>query len=128
MRSCFNLGLIKADQLLLLNNVKPMRGQRLPSGRSLTASEISRLFRVCQQDKSIAGKRDHALIALMLATGLRRSEVVAINIDDYNSRTGLLNIHQGKGSKQRLAYLNSECRSTHSTMAKTAWQCPRQPV
>jgi integrase/recombinase XerD len=112
MRSCFNLRLIKADQLLLINNVKPMRGQRLPSGRSLTASEISRLHRVCQQDKSVAGKRDHALIALMLATGLRRSEVVAINIDDYNSRTGLLNIHQGKGNKQRSAYLNSECRST----------------
>jgi integrase/recombinase XerD len=108
MKACFNLGLIKADQLLLINNVKPLRSQRLPSGRSLTASEISRLFRVCQQDKSVAGKRDHALIALMLATGLRRSEVVAINVDDYNSRTGLLNIHQGKGNKQRCAYLNSE--------------------
>jgi integrase/recombinase XerD len=111
MKACFNLGLIKADQLLLLNNVKPMRGQRLPSGRSLTASEISRLHRICQQDKSVAGRRDHALIALMLATGLRRSEVVAININDYNSRTGLLNIHQGKGNKQRSTYLNSECRA-----------------
>ena len=112
MRSCFNLGLIKADQLLLINNVKPVRGQRLPSGRSLTANEICKLHRVCQQDKSVAGKRDHALIALMLATGLRRSEVVAIAIDDYNGRTGLLNIHSGKGNKQRSAYLNSECRMT----------------
>ena len=87
-----------------------MRGQRLPSGRSLTASEAHKLQRACQQDKSLAGKRDHALIALILATGLRRSEVVAIDIDDYNSRTGLLNIHSGKGNKQRLAYLNSESR------------------
>jgi len=111
MKACFNLGLIKADQLLLLNSVKPVRGQRLPSGRSLTPSEISKLHRVCQRDNTVAGKRDHALIALMLATGLRRAEVVAITIDDYNSRTGLLIIHQGKGSKQRLTYLNSESRA-----------------
>ncbi len=111
MRSCFNLGLIKADQLLLLNNVKPVRGQRLPHGRSLNASEICKLHRACKLDKSVAGRRDWALIALMLATGLRRSEVVAIDIDDFNSRTGLLNIHCGKGNQQRYAYLNSESRS-----------------
>ena len=111
MKACFNLGLIKADQLLLINNIKPVRGQRLPSGRSLTTSETQKLHRVCDQDKTIAGRRDHALIALMLATGLRRSEVVSLDISDYNSRTGLLNIHMGKGSKQRLAYLSSESRS-----------------
>ena len=111
MRSCFNLGLIKADQLMLLNNIKPVRSQRLPHGRSLNSSEICKLHRTCKLDKSIAGKRDHALIALMLATGLRRSEVVAIDVDDYSSRTGLLNIHCGKGNQQRYAYLNSESRS-----------------
>ncbi len=110
MRSCFNLGLIKADQLMLLNNVKSVRGQRLPSGRSLTAHEAQKLLRSCAKDLSIAGRRDHALIALMLATGLRRSEVVAISMSDLKSKTGLLNIHSGKGGKQRIAYLNTESR------------------
>jgi site-specific recombinase XerD len=110
MRCCFNLGLIKADQLLLINHVKPARGQRLPSGRSLSRCEERKLIRHCGKDKSVAGRRDHALIALMLATGLRRSEVVTIDIDDLNTRTGLLNIHKGKGGKQRLAYLNCESR------------------
>jgi site-specific recombinase XerD len=110
MRSCFNLGLIKADQLMLLNNVKPVRSQRLPKGRSLSGSEIGKLHRSCAQDKSVAGKRDHALIALMLVTGLRRSEVVAIGVKDFNSRTGVLNIQAGKGGKQRLAFLNSNSR------------------
>jgi integrase/recombinase XerD len=110
MKACFHLGLIKADQLLLLNAVKPVNGHRLPSGRSLTNPEIHKLLRVCQ-DKTIAGKRDQALIALMLATGLRRSEVSALTIEDVNSRTGLLTIQAGKGNKPRCAYLNTESRA-----------------
>lgn len=111
MKACFNLRLIDADQLLLINYIKPVRCQRLPKGRSLTQSEIGKLHRACQQDKTAAGKRDHALIALMLATGLRRSEVIAIDIKDFNSRTGVLTIHCGKGTQQRYAYLHSESRA-----------------
>ena len=96
MKACFNLKLINADQLLLLNNIKPVRGQRLPSGRSLNKSERTKLYRSCSQDKTSIGKRDHAVIALMLATGIRRSEVIAINIDDYDARTGVLTIQSGK--------------------------------
>jgi len=110
MKACFNLGLISADQLMRLNDIKRVRGKRLPSGRSLTMQEIKKLYRACKQDKSAAGKRDHAIIAAMLATGIRRSEVIAINIDDYNTRSGLLNIQSGKGNKQRTAYLNTESR------------------
>ena len=110
MKACFNLKLINADQLMLLNNIKPVRSQRLPGGRSLGSSDIRKLQKVCQMDKTSTGKRDHALIALMLATGLRRSEVIAITIDDYNTRTGVLNIQSGKGDKQRTAYLNAGSR------------------
>lgn len=110
LKTCFNLKLINADQLMLVNNVKSVRGQRLPSGRSLNSRETMRLTTVCQKDVTVAGRRDHALIALMLATGLRRSEVVDLDIDDYNNRTGLLNIQQGKGNKQRSAYLDSKSR------------------
>ncbi len=46
----------------------------------------------------------------MLATGIRRSEVIAIRTEDYNTRTGQLNIQSGKGNKQRIAYLNTESR------------------
>lgn len=110
MKACFNLGLISADQLMLLNEIKRVRGKRLPSGRSLTSAEIKKLFRVCNQDKSGSGKRDYAIIATLLATGLRRSEVINIQIEDYNTRNGMLNIQSGKGNKQRITYLNTETR------------------
>jgi site-specific recombinase XerD len=110
MKACFNLKLIDADQWLSINAVKPARGQRLLSGRSLTASEVQKLLRVCKQDKSLIGKRDHALITLMLVTGLRRSEITALDDSDFNSRTGLLIVQAGKGNKQRQIYVNPDSR------------------
>ncbi|HEY8036170.1 MAG TPA: site-specific integrase [Methylobacter sp.] len=110
MKACFHLKLINADHMLLLKGISAGRSQRLPSGRSLNKGELAKLNRCCKQDKTIIGKRDYAVIALLLATGIRRSEVIAVTVDDYNTRTGVLNIQSGKGDKQRTAYLNTESR------------------
>ena len=110
MKACFNLKLIDADQLLNINDIKPVRGQRLISGRSLSASDVQKLLRVCQHDQSVIGIRDHALIALLLATGLRRSEIVSLDNQDFNSKTGTVMLHAGKGNKQRQLYLNPDTR------------------
>ncbi len=110
MKACFNLGLIKADQLMMINEVKRVRGKKLPSGRCLTQQETKALITACKRDKTIAGKRDLAMIVLMLATGLRRSEVVALDLDDYNTRNGELTILYGKGNKQRLIFIQVDSR------------------
>lgn len=110
MKACFNLKLIDADQLLSINAVKPVRSSRLPSGRSLTGNDIQKLLRVCKRDKTVTSKRDLAILTLMLCTGLRRSEVVALTVDDFDSKTGLLVVQSGKGNKQRQIYLNADSR------------------
>ncbi|MCK9608657.1 MAG: tyrosine-type recombinase/integrase [Methylomonas sp.] len=110
MKACFNLKLIDADQLLSINAVKPVRGSRLSKGRSLSVTEIQKLLRVCRRDKTLTGKRDLALLTLMLCTGLRRSEVVALTVDDFDVKTGLLVVQSGKGNKQRQIYLNADSR------------------
>ena len=110
MKACFNLKLITAEQMLPLNGITAVRSQRLPSWRSLNKCELAKLHRSCKLDQSIIGKRDYAVIVLMLVTSIRRSEAIAITIGDYNTRTGVLNIQAGKGDKQRTAYLNTESR------------------
>lgn len=110
MKACFNLKLIDADQLLSINAVKPIRSSRLPSGKCLASNDMQKLLRVCKRDKSNQGKRDLALLTLMLCTGLRRSEVAAVNLDDFDSKTGLLVVQSGKGNKQRQIYLNADSR------------------
>src|SRR5690606_13703838 len=49
--------------------------------------------------------RDTALIALLLATGIRAAEAVALNIEDLRASLGTvtaLRVRSGKGLKQRL--------------------------
>ncbi len=110
MKACFNLGLIQADQLMQINEVKRVRGKKLPSGRCLTQYESKALITVCKRDKTIVGKRDIAIIALMLATGLRRSEVITLNMSDYNTRNGQLIVMAGKGNKQRMLFVQTDAR------------------
>jgi len=110
MKACFNLGLITAEHLMQINDIKRVRGKKLPSGRCLTQQEIRSLIAVCKRDKTILGKRDLAIITLILATGLRRSEVTNLQLSDYNTRNGELIVKAGKGNKQRIVYLQKDAR------------------
>ena len=45
-----------------------------------------------------------AVMALAYGAGLRRSELVALNRQDYDAGTGALNIRAAKGNRDRSAY------------------------
>ncbi len=109
MKACFNLGLIDADKWMQLKTLKPVRGKKLPAGRSLSQKEVNAIYSVCKNDKTARGKRDLAVFAMMLATGLRRSETVGLQINGYNTRNGEL-VVTGKGNKQRKLYLSKDAR------------------
>ncbi|NES24964.1 MAG: site-specific integrase [Symploca sp. SIO3E6] len=74
-------------------------------GRALTQAEITALMAVCHNDSTTVGVRDAALIAILRGGGLRRSEVVKLNIRDFNSETGALQVIDAKGGKDRTVYL-----------------------
>ena len=42
----------------------------------------------------------------MLSTGLRRSEVVGLNIEGYTSRTGTMLVSNGKGNRQHITHIS----------------------
>ena len=70
----------------------------------LTMSESAALL------KSVSGanqKRDYAILMLFLNCGIRRSELVGLNINDvYEDRIRVI----GKGNKERFVYFGSSCR------------------
>lgn len=105
-RAAFNLELMTADDYQRIRDVKPLRGERLPSGRALSSGEIAAMMEACAGDEGPAGVRDAALIALLYAGGLRRAEIVALNVEDYNPQTGEL-VVRGKGGKERLLYVDN---------------------
>ena len=66
-------------------------------------------------DRSTAlGKRDYALLMLLLRTGMRRAEVVALTMGDLVMEQGyhVAIIRHGKGNKRGLAKLPVEVRQT----------------
>lgn len=49
--------------------------------------------------------RNRAIVRVLLDTGMRREELVRLRIEDYNRRTGHLQIRYAKGGKTRMVYL-----------------------
>ncbi|MDF5716176.1 MAG: tyrosine-type recombinase/integrase [Rhizonema sp. NSF051] len=74
-------------------------------GRALTQKEIDSLMSVCFSDRTLTGYRDAAIIALLRATGIRRSELVNLNMKDCNLASGEVKIQRGKGGVDRTVYL-----------------------
>jgi site-specific recombinase XerD len=58
--------------------------------------------------------RDHCILSVLLNTGLRVSELVALEVEDisFSERKGELRVRSGKGTKERTIPLNDSCRKT----------------
>lgn len=74
----------------------------------LTDTEIHQLFK-CFDTSDYIGLRNFCMCALMLDSGLRRSEVVALSVDDLHLIEGYI-IVNGKGNKQRFVPVGFHCR------------------
>jgi integrase len=108
LQTARRLGLMSADAAATASDVKGVRGETVPAGRMLTPGEQRALLSACA-DGTLAGARDAALIALLLGCGLRRAELVALDVGDVREE-GVL-VRAGKGRKQRVVPLPSGSRS-----------------
>ena len=103
LRNAWKLEELDTDSYLRAMDIKPVRGKRLSAGRALKRGEIRVLFAVCAADPSPAGSRDAAAFALLFGAGLRRSEAVGVQRNDYDREAGSL-IIVSKGNRQRTVY------------------------
>lgn len=99
----WELKIISDHRYLRIKNTKAIRGQRIPKRRWLDKADIVKLLDECLADDRIQGLRDAALLALLYGCGLRRSEVVGIDLEHMNSREESIRI-LGKGNKERIVY------------------------
>jgi site-specific recombinase XerD len=100
------LKLMDAESCEHIRRVRNVRGSRLPRGRALPREEIRALFGVCDEDKKVIGLRDAAILGVMFGGGLRRSEVVGLDLGSLIAEEHALRV-LGKGNKERITYLPS---------------------
>jgi site-specific recombinase XerD len=108
LKECWRLGLMTNEEFTRAIDLAAVRGDNTAAGRVLSLEELVVLFKACGEDPSPLGIRDSALMAILYGTGLRRSELLGLNVGDYSD--GTLTV-RGKGNKTRLAYVVGEAKS-----------------
>ncbi|HJS25575.1 MAG TPA: tyrosine-type recombinase/integrase [Actinomycetota bacterium] len=68
---------------------------------------LQRLLRVTA-GKTFEQRRDHAVLRVLIDTGLRKSEMVGLLVEDVDLDAGVLAVRRGKGGKARLAALGAQ--------------------
>lgn len=107
LEEALRLDLMDAADYAKAVDLPSVKGKKRLRGRALTALEIEGLMSVCVNDSSVLGVRDRALMGILRGTGLRRAELVALEIKDFTSDGGVLEVRGGKGDKDRTVYLPS---------------------
>src|SRR5262252_8219339 len=78
-------GLLSADLASGIRRVKGVKNLGVRLGNWLTAEQGHALWQT-PDDHRLKGKRDRAMLCLLLACGLRRHELVALRVDDLQRR------------------------------------------
>lgn len=74
----------------------------------LTADEVKALLRVPDR-RTLKGRRDYALLLLMLSSGLRKAEVCSLSVENLSTYRNQAVVDViGKGGKQRRVALTGE--------------------
>jgi len=100
LRQCQKLELLTSDQCKA--NLEAAKTQTAPNPamRIVSQTEINEVFHVCHRTDDNASRRDGALLAIFLATGLRRSEAKSLDLVNYDQITGRLSIRNPKESSK----------------------------
>lgn len=89
IREAWSLRQVSSEEWTAIKEIKSFKGSRLNTGRSLSKDEIHKLF---DQQDSLKGVRDKAIFSVMIGVGLRRAEVVALNVEGLDFNNGVLRV------------------------------------
>jgi len=114
LKEAWRLGLMSHDNYLAAADVSDIENHIEKPGRLLEDSEIKKLIATCA-GTSNAEIRDHAMLVLLYATGARRSEIINLDIPDFDVRAKSLYFRETKGWSNRLVFINDEVAAILST-------------
>lgn len=71
---------------------------------AFSTEQVKTILRACEHP------RDLAICLLLLDSGLRASELLALNVGDVNIKTGIVTVKSGKGQKSRVSYIGAKAQ------------------
>lgn len=100
---CWQQKIIDIECYTRIKMIKKLKGTRAIAGRVLRTSEVDKIKKYFRSHGDTKSARNYALFALACGAGLRRREIMLLNICDIKSGTVLVH---GKGNKSRTIYLS----------------------
>jgi integrase len=105
VKECWRLELMPTDDYMRARDVEAVRGSTLPRGRELSGGEVRALFEVLARDPRPIARRDACVLALLVGAGVRRTELVQLQLADVDLEAGRVLIRRGKGRKERVSWI-----------------------
>jgi len=108
LKQAWQLGLMSAEDYQRAIDLPSVHGPAPRKIRVLSPRELRALVATCERDRSPAGTRDSALLALLVGVGLRRAEVVTLDLAHYDPETGVLSVRGTPSRSPRRLTANAE--------------------
>lgn len=124
LKEAWRLGLMDVETYHRATALQNVPWSTPPRGRTLSDQEIRKLFEACANDPTPAGVRDAALLTVLYAGGLRRSEVVALDIRDYDTSSGALTVQDDQVHRERVVYARNGAAETLNRWATARGTAP----
>jgi integrase/recombinase XerD len=97
----------------------PLRRTAVPPPQVLTVSEVERILEGTAV-RTVAGLRDRAMLEVLYSSGIRRGELVGLDVHDLDTARGLLRVRRGKAGTTRLVPLGCRARDWLGRYIETA--------
>lgn len=97
--------MMSGDDFDGIRQIPRLKSTRIAKGKPVKMDRLKALLAKCGEDRTAKGIRDITLITLMIECRLRRSEAVAINLEDIDFEETCIRV-VGKGNKERLVFFS----------------------
>lgn len=117
-----------AEQELPSNPLANVKAPKTPKSiiEPVSLDTVSRMLKMCTGDLA---ERDKAMLMTLLDSGLRASELLALDVGDLDLASGRVVVQHGKGDKARVVFLGARARRAILKMLKTrAGAAPTSPL
>jgi integrase/recombinase XerD len=93
LRYLFREGTVDHDLSVVVDGPRTYHLSEIP--RAISAADVERMLAMVER-RSIVGRRDYAMLMLLVVYGLRAKEVAALTLDDFDWRGSVLHVRGRK--------------------------------